>query len=557
MELIETIRPQFSGEIATDEQTRRLYRTDASAFELVPSAVFFPKTVPDIALLVRVVEAYALEHPDNHPTLTMRSAGTDMTGGPLSESWVVDVNKHLNRFISMNGNSATCEPGMFYRDFEKETLAHHLYFPSYPASKGLCSVGGIVCNNSGGEHSLRYGKTDQHVLLIDMMLRDGNVYTFSRLSRKEVEAKKQQTNLEGELYRDVTKLIEEHDDAIAAAKPHVTKNSMGYLLWNVWNKKDDTFDLGQLFIGAQGTLGVLTKATLELVPVEPVKHMVALYLYDMSHLGDVVNDLMKLNPISLESFDDKTLWLAIRYAPQLARLIGKEQSLLKFGWELMPDFWIMAKHFGLPKLVIMAEFTGKTKEEVEAQRAEAVLIAKKWKMDIHVPKTVEEEDKYWVIRRQSFNLLRKKIHDKQTVPFIDDIIVPYASMVEFLPKLSTILNDYPQLIYTIAGHAGDGNFHIIPLMDMTDEKQRALIPIISKRVYDLVLSFQGSLSGEHNEGLIRGPYDKQMFGEEIFGYFKQLKRMFDPENIFNPHKKTDADMEYSMSHVKTTNEHLV
>jgi len=557
MNLLEQIRSQFSGEILTDEQTRHAYKTDASAFELVPSAVFCPKTVEDLSLLVREVGEYALTHPENFPTLTMRSGGTDMTGGPLSESWVVDVNKHLNRFLGMQEDSATCEPGMFYRDFEKETLAKNLYFPSYPASKMIATVGGIVSNNSGGECSLLYGKTEKHVRSVNVMLRDGNVYTFSRISRAEAEKKSKQKNLEGEVYQFVLTLIADHIDLIVSAAPRVSKNSMGYLLWNVWDQETDTFDLGQLFVGSQGTLGVLTEATLGLVPMEPVRRMATLYLFDLAPLGDIVNNLMTLSPLSLESYDNKTLWLAIRYAPELARLIGKEHSLLRFGFELLPDFWIMVKHLRLPELVVMAEFVGQTEEEVQEKIEATRAFARARNIDVHVPASKEEEDKYWVIRRQSFNLLRKKITNKQTVPFIDDIIVPREHMPVFLPRLDAILKEYPSLMYTVAGHAGDGNFHIIPLMDMTNPDQRALIPVISARVYELVLSFDGSLSAEHNEGMIRGPYLEQMFGTEMFELFKQVKYFFDPENIFNPHKKTDADLAYSMSHLKTTNEHLV
>ena len=153
------------------------------------------------------------------------------------------------------------------------------------------------------------------------------------------------------------------------------------------------------------------------------------------------------------------------------------------------------------------------------------------------------------MRRESFNLLRKKVKDKHTAPFIDDFVVPPPYLSEFFPKLQAIIKKYG-LLATIAGHMGDGNFHVIPLMKIEDPKERAKLAPCMKEVNELVLSYGGSISGEHNDGMIRGPWLKQMYGEEIFGLFKQTKQIFDPENIFNPHKKTDADWDYSMSHIR-------
>ena len=157
--------------------------------------------------------------------------------------------------------------------------------------------------------------------------------------------------------------------------------------------------------------------------------------------------------------------------------------------------------------------------------------------------------KFRIMRRESFNLLRKKVKDKHTAPFIDDFVVPPPYLAEFLPKLQVIIKKY-NLLATIAGHMGDGNFHVIPLMKIEDPKERAKLEPCMHEVNDLVLSYGGSISGEHNDGMIRGPFLSQMYGQEIFELFKQTKKIFDPENIFNPHKKTDADWEFSMSHIR-------
>lgn len=555
MKLSAELKKLIKGEVATDEKTLHFYSTDASVFRLKPSVVVFPKNVRDIQKLVNFVREHKTE--ENDLSLTPRSAGTDMTGGPLSESIVMDVNRHLTKIKRITKKHFVSEPGVFYRDLEKETLKHGLVYPSYPASKSIASVGGIVANNSGGELSLRYGTTEDYVEKLKVILQDGNEYTFGKLKAPELKKKLAQKDFEGEVYRRMHALVTKNDKVIKKARPDVSKNSMGYLLWRVWDKKAKTFDLSKIFVGSQGTLGIITEMTLGLVPTENYSRLLVVYLKDIEQVSKVVNEILKFKPTAIESYDDKTLKLAIKFAPQLAALIGKEQSILNFGLEMLPDLWLTLKMGRLPKLVLMAEFNSDDEVEVDTKITELAIALRPYKLYTHIPKNDAEAQKYWVIRRQSFNLLRKKIKDKQTVPFIDDIIVKPEYMPEFLPKLDAILKDYPQMISTVAGHAGNGNFHIIPLMDMTDPNQREIIQEVAEKVYKLVFSYGGSISGEHNSGLIRGPYLKEMFGEEVYKLFKEVKEIFDPKDIFNPHKNVDADLKYSFKFIKTDNEHAV
>ena len=157
--------------------------------------------------------------------------------------------------------------------------------------------------------------------------------------------------------------------------------------------------------------------------------------------------------------------------------------------------------------------------------------------------------KFWIMRRESFNLLRKKVHDKHTAPFIDDLVVQPQYLPKFLPELRAIVNKY-KLLATVAGHMGDGNFHVIPLMKIEEEEERKKLRPAMAEVNQLVLHYKGSLSGEHNDGMIRGPWLEQMYGQDMLLHFRELKHIFDPQNIFNPHKKTDATWEYSMSHIR-------
>jgi FAD/FMN-containing dehydrogenase len=209
---------------------------------------------------------------------------------------------------------------------------------------------------------------------------------------------------------------------------------------------------------------------------------------------------------------------------------------------------------GLPKLILMVEFNGDTRDEVRTKikALHKDLNVKHSYYEITATEedpTEESSEKYWLMRRQSFQLLRSKVKDKHTAPFIDDLVVPPQYLTEFLPQMRAIIKKY-DLFATIAGHMGDGNFHIIPLMKLEDPKERAKLQPAMKETNELVLHYHGALSGEHNDGMIRGPWLKQAYGEEVYGYFREAKAIFDPQGIFNPHKKATADWDWSMAHVR-------
>lgn len=544
--LLNQLKQHIQGDISADEQTLEQYSHDASIFEIKPQTVVFPKNVEDLKALVKFVSQ---NKKNSELSLTARSGGTDMGGGCLNDSIIVEFSKYFNKMkVNAKDKTATTQPGVYYRDFEKQTLKSGLIFPSYPASREICAMGGIVNNNSGGEKSLSYGKTEKYIKSLKMVLADGNEYEFHKLSERELKQKMVKKTFEGRVYREMHSLIVNNLSLITRAKPKVSKNSAGYYLWNIYDPQKKTFDLTQLFTGAQGTLGLLSEAKIGLVTVKKHAEMMILFLHDINHLGEIINMVLPLKPDTFEAYDDNTLKLALKYFPEFSKLLGTKGTIWT-AIDFLPEF-LMVLTGGMPKLILQIDFQSDDKEELEEKIA---LLREKLK-PLH-PKTriakEKEELKYWLIRRESFNLLRQKIRNKHTAPFIDDFVVPPKYLPEFLPKLQEILKKYPQLISTLAGHVGDGNFHIIPLMNIEDPKQKAIIPILEKEVYDLVLAYSGTITGEHNDGLIRTPFLKQMYGEKIYSLFEEVKRIFDPLDIFNPRKKIGATMEYSMGHIRT------
>jgi FAD/FMN-containing dehydrogenase len=514
-------------------------------FELKPQVVAFPHDATDIKALVKFVGQQKKDHPEL--SITPRSRGTDMSGGAIGESIVIDVSKHMNLIHEITPETAHIQPGVLFREFDVETLKKGSILPSYPASRDLASLGGMVSNNSGGEKSLQYGKTDNFVTEISVILSDGNEYIVKPLNRDELNAKMDQGDFEGNLYHRTFELLDQHYDEIKAAAPKVSKDSTGYHLWNIWNRDTGIFDLTKLFVGAQGTLGIITDIRVNLVPAPQHSGTLVCYMKDVDQLGEVIPAVLAHKPATFECFDDNTLWLSFKFFFSFLKKLGF-LPWVKLALQLIPDGLMLIK--GIPHMILLIEFNGSSVDEVKEKIHETKIDLQKYNFTyMEEDETEAKSKKFWLMRRESFNLLRSKVHDKHTAPFIDDLIVPPARLSEFLPQLRDIIKKY-KLLATIAGHLGDGNFHVIPLMKIEDPKERAKLQPAMKEVNTLVIKYGGSVSGEHNDGMVRGPWLEQMYSPSVLGYMKEMKALYDPQNIFNPHKKTDATWDFSFSHIR-------
>lgn len=547
-ETVQKIKEFFKGDIDTTKETLAFYAHDASLFEIYPKAVLFPKDTEDVKAIVAFVEKE--KERDKTLSITARSAGTDMSGGAVGSSLILDFTKYMHDIKSVTETEAVVEPGCFYRDLEKETLKIHRIMPAYTASKEICAVGGMVANNSGGEKTIKYGKVENYVKSLKVVFSDGNEYQVTNLTKQELENKIAQNDFEGELYKKIYKLITDHKQLITSSKPDVSKNSAGYYLWNVWNEEEETFDLCRLIVGSQGTLGIVTEITFTLVPVEPFSNVLAVFMPDIKNLSHIVNEVLPFTPDSLESYDDYSMKLAVKFFFDFFKQLGFIGAI-QLGFKFIPEAFMMLRG-GVPKLILLIEFSGKTEEEVRHKLEQVKQKISHFGYKMRIAKNPKEAEKYWRIRRESFNMLRKHVQGKRTAPFIDDVIVKPEFLPEFLPKLQKLIDEY-KLIYTIAGHAGNGNFHIIPLMDLKNAFSADTILDLSKKVYDLVHQYKGSITAEHNDGIIRTPYLTQMFGEDVVALFKQTKEIFDPKNILNPGKKVHGTFEDIKTFIKKNN----
>lgn len=542
------LKKLVKGDVQDSPRIRDEFSHDASMFEIRPDVVVSPKDAVDIAKVVRYVAKNKSKNPEL--SVTVRSGGTCMSGGAINDSIILNVTKYLNTIgqVDVASKSIEVQPGVYYRDFDVVTKQDELILPSYPASRDLCTVGGMVANNSGGEKSLQYGKTEDYINHLKVVLADGNEYEIKPLNKSELDKKMKQKDFEGEIYRSVYKLVDQNYETIKAAKPKVSKDSTGYHLWNVWDRETGIFDLTKVIVGSQGTLGVVTDINFKLVNAPKHSGTLVVFMRDTDHLGQVINTTLRHRPATFEGFDNHTLMLSFKLFFYFHKKLGWF-GLFKLGLQLIPDALLLLR--GIPKMVLLIEFNGNTEKEVadKVHDMRVALSGYGQEMLFEEDETEAKAKKFWIMRRESFNLLRQKVKDKHTAPFIDDLVVPPKELPEFLPELRKILKKY-KFLATVAGHYGDGNFHVIPLMKIEDPLERIKIEPAMKEVNALVVKYGGSLSGEHNDGMSRGPWLHQMYSPEVIGYFKELKQIFDPQNIFNPKKKTDSDWEYSLSRIR-------
>lgn len=547
-ELYTQLKTLLKGEVIRDPKRREEYSHDASIYELVPEAVIAPKDAMDVQKIVRFVSSHKAAYPSL--AITPRSAGTDMSGAAIGSSLLLDMTKHFNKIEGMHGTVLRTQPGVYMRDIDPYLAAKQMMLGCVPASRAICTIGGMVGNNSGGEQSLRFGNTERSVRSLDVVFADGKQYTVAPLTKKQLDQKMSQETFEGRLYKQVYELIEANYDLIKNARPHVNKNSMGYNLWSVWDRGTGIFDLTRLLTGSQGTLGIITDIQIEAHPKPKHSGLLLAYLTSPKHLGHIIPAVMKHNPATFEGFDDITFNLGVKYYQTFRKQLGdkewfRQQALL---------FKSVARFKGhFPNILLMVEFEGETQQEVydKIMALHEDLRPFKVKMDIETDEASSAP--FWQIRRASLALLRNRVKDKYASPFIDDMTVQPKYLPEFLPKVRKVIRKY-KLPATLAGHFGDGNFHIIPLMDIENPKEQAKLEPVMRELIPIVLQYGGTMAGEHNDGMVRGPWLPAVFGDQMYQLFRQTKELFDPTYIFNPHKKTDASWDYSMDHIRTHNQ---
>lgn len=536
---LEKLSKLVKGEIDTRRVVLDYYSTDGSIFEIKPQAVFYPKDTLDIQNLVRFINDLA--RAGHKIPITMRGKGTDQAGGPLGEGIIVDTTRYMNHILEVGSDFVRVEPGVRYGELQAGLKRMGRYLPPYPASIELCTIGGAVSNNSAGEKTVKYGSTRKYVESLKVVLANGDLIETAPLSGHEVGAKKRQENFEGDVYRSLDELLVENWDLIKASRPHVTKNSAGYALDNVdrYNK----FDLGQIFTGSQGTLGIITEITLKTVPVPKKVELLVGYFRTLDEAGEAVLKILHLRPSALEVVDKN-----------LIMLVNEQDTNLLAG--LVPA--------ELPAIVLLTEFDDPEPNLIKKKIASTKRILEKHAYHWVEKENPDDQSKFWKLRRSAAAVMWTVPGDAKALPIIEDGTVPVALLPEFFEKAYELFKKY-DLEIAVWGHAGDADLHMQPFMNLASERDRRKIFELTDDFYKMVIELGGTTCGEHNDGLMRSPWLKDLYGEDMYRLFERVKKIFDPTGILNPGKKIGVTLdqikkllrdEYSMKHLVADKEQV-
>ncbi len=547
--LLNQLKQELNGNFRNDEETLNSFSTDHSHIWIKPQGVAAPADVAELKSLVRFVNNR--REIDFDLSLTVRAGGACVTGGPLNDSLIVDITAGLNKILNLSPSEVRVQPGMSYSEFDRETKKLGSYLPPYPASRDICCIGGMIANNSGGPQSFRYGKVNKFVKSQKVIFADGEEYNVEPLDQSTLQKKMDQDDFEGSIYRDLFGLITDNYEAIQKAKPRASKNSAGYPLWNVWDPKKKIFDLNQIIVGSQGTLGIVTETTFKLQRFLPVKKLMVIFLKDAERLTELIGLLSDQEPEELEMYHQSVMRMIGKHFPTFAETLNVNP--LTFGFEFSGELWeILKTKPMIPDYVILPKFSGESEAEVDRAIEKAQLAIRHLDLPVFVTEDRKDMEKYKKLRHDSFYFFQNSLGGKDEVIFFDDICIPTEHLSECLPKFINIV-ERCNCEYFMAGHIGNGNIHLVPFMDANRPEDQNIIKEMIHEAYDIVLGVGGTISGEHNDGLTRTPFLKKMYGSEIYELFVRTKKIFDPKNIFNPGKKVmnshSQNLQYAFDHM--------
>lgn len=527
MKYLDDIKQAIRGEVTTEKEDLEYYSTDGGVFELMPSAIVFPRDAVDVANLVKAINAVNLGS-DEKVAITARGNGTDQGGGPINHGIILDFMEHMDQILEIGDEHVLVQPGCIFGRLQTELKARGRFIPSYPASIDVSTIGGAVANNAAGEKTVKYGATRRYVEAIQVVLADGTLTWLYPAGPDDVHAKTEKPNLESQIYQQMRALIEQNYDTVHNNHPHVTKESAGYALWEAM--RDGKLDLSQVVTGSQGTLCLITAIRMRTAPLpDPAKTVLSVSHYEsLEQAGEAAQALHKLGPSALEIVDRNLIELVNKHKPEL--LEG-----------LLPST--------VPAVVLLAEFDDADDGQRTEKLDKAQAIYGQFAFESTTKNDPKEQANLWKLRRSAAAVMWTIPGTKKALPIIEDGTVPPEKLVEFLKRAYEIFAKY-ELEIAVWGHAGDADLHMQPFMDLTKKPDREKLFKMTDEFYAMVHELGGTAAGEHNDSLMRAPYRPLMFGPEMEALFNQTKAIFDPENIFNPHKKVGVDFNYIKEHLR-------
>ncbi len=519
--LVEDLESRVAGEVRFDTYTRELYATDASAYEVTPVGVVFPASTADVAAVVEYCSLRSI------PVLP-RGGGTSLAGQAVNRAVVLDFTRHMDAVLDVDPETATAraQPGVLLGDLNAALEEFDLKFAPDPAWGDKSALGGAIGNNSTGSHSLQYGKTDAYIEHCEVVLADGTVTRFGDTSIAALRERATGTGLDADICAAVLEALDERE-TIDDAYPELMRNVSGYnldrLAADVANGQPN---LARLLAGSEGTLAIVTEATVSLEPVPETKSVALLYYDALSEAMADVAPILGHDPAAVEVLDDVLLGLARdtgEFGPLVEEMVPDRTETV-----LLVEFYAESDDAGKKKIadLLADRVPGSQDAGVETDAPRRATGAS----EAH---DAAERERFWNLRKSGLPILLSRTTDAKHVSFVEDVAVDPAHLPEFVADFQQLLSEHGTFA-SFYGHAGPGCLHVRPLVDTKSVAGRDQLRAISEAVADLAVEYDGSVSGEHGDGRARTEHNRQLYGQRVWELFRELKTAFDPEWLFNP-----------------------
>ncbi|MCK5554381.1 MAG: FAD-binding oxidoreductase, partial [Deltaproteobacteria bacterium] len=468
----------IEGDVRFDELSRALYSSGASIYRILPLGIVQPKHQMDVVKVVR----YASQR--DIPIIA-RGGGTSRAGNEVGEGIILDFSKYMNGITAWDRDEkwVRVQPGLILSSLNKFLRPYKLFFPIDPSTKDYCTLGGMIANNSSGPHAVKYGATRDYVLSLVAVLSTGEVMTTGLVSQEgeKMQELKGSGTLEAKIYRTIPDLLQRCRGPLQDERPFAVKNSSGYDLWGL--KANGSLDLTSLFVGSEGTLGIITEAKLRLVPIPEGRTLSGLiYFDDLDAVGTATEKILELSPTMVEIMEQQIL--------DLAREQRKEmRPYLPEGVEA----------------ILYVEFQDGSDEQLRRMFAELekrIVREERLAIDLKVARDKADMAMFEKVRSVSGPILNKIKGPKKPLAFIEDAAVHPSNLSRYIKGLRQLFKRY-EVDASIYGHAGDGNPHIMVFLDLRRKDEVEKMIALTEACYDLVLSLKGTISGEHGDGRLR------------------------------------------------------
>jgi FAD/FMN-containing dehydrogenase/Fe-S oxidoreductase len=505
----------LDGDVRFDPVSRALYSTDASVYQIQPLGVALPKSREDVVRIVNACRRHRCP-------VTMRGGGTSQAGQAIGAGLIVDTSKHFNRILELNAAErwARIEPGIVLDDLNVALAPHRLRFAPDISSANRATVGGMIANNSAGARSVVYGKTIDHVIDLHVVLADGSIAWFRPVAGAELDQISTGATLEAACYREVTRLARGHAAEIERRYPKVLRRVGGYNL-DEFVDAGKPVNLSKLIVGSEGTLGIVVEAKIQLVPLPAAKAVLTIQFDDLLDALGATPLILRHMPSAIEVMDA----FILNHTHLNADLHRLRQTFVE----------------GEPAALLCVEFYGDSRDELVPRLAALEGDVRTLGLPVRCHRAIEPaaQQAIWHVREAALGLSMAMKGDAKALSFVEDAAVPPERLRDYIRDLLALVRRHGTEAGVYA-HASVGCLHVRPVVDLKTDAGVRTFEAIASGVADLVLEYGGALSGEHGDGLVRSPFMERMFGPALYGAFRQIKRAFDPDGMFNPGKIVDA-----------------